>query len=79
MVFSSTVFMFAFLPTFLAIYFLLPWRSAKNVVLLIFSLIFYAWGEPIYVCLMIGSIILNWAFAIGISKCASGGGGVVFG
>lgn len=74
MVFSSTVFMFAFLPTFLAIYFLLPWRSAKNVVLLIFSLIFYAWGEPIYVCLMIGSIILNWAFAIGISKCASGGG-----
>ncbi len=68
MVFSSTIFLFAFLPLFFAIYFLVPWRPAKNVILLIFSLFFYAWGEPIYVFLMIGSIALNWAIGFIISK-----------
>ena len=42
----------------------MPWRPAKNVVLLLFSLLFYAWGEPIYVFLMIGSIIINWLMAL---------------
>lgn len=69
MVFSSTIFLFAFLPVFFIVYFILPWRAAKNVVLLMFSLFFYAWGEPIYVFLMIGSICLNWIVGLGISKC----------
>lgn len=73
MVFSSTIFLFAFLPTFLAIYFVTPWRPVRNVVLLCFSLLFYAWGEPVYVWLMIASIVLNWVFALGISKVSSSG------
>ena len=68
MVFSSSVFLFAFLPLFLAVYFIIPWRPAKNVVLLLFSLLFYAWGEPIYVFLMIGSIIVNWLMALVIDR-----------
>src|ERR1041385_1364832 len=60
MVFSSSVFLFYFLPFFLICYFLLP---SKNVLLLLFSLFFYAWGEGLYVVLMIASGIGNWAFA----------------
>lgn len=70
MVFSSVVFLFAFLPLFLAVYFLMPTRSAKNVVLLLFSLLFYAWGEPVYVFLMIGSILVNWCFAFALGKAS---------
>lgn len=72
MVFSSTIFLFAFLPVFLAVYFAMPKRNIKNVVLLAFSLVFYAWGEPVYVWLMIASICFNWAFGFLISK--NGGG-----
>lgn len=68
MVFSSVIFLFAFLPAFLAVYFIVPWRPARNVILLAFSLLFYAWGEPVYVWLMIASIALNWLFAWAISK-----------
>lgn len=74
MVFSSSVFLFAFLPLFLVVYFLAPRISIKNVVLLAFSLLFYAWGEPVYVFLMIGSIFINWAMALMIDKNRSGGG-----
>lgn len=69
MVFSSSIFLFAFLPLFLAVYFLMPKRAAKNIVLLAFSLLFYAWGEPVYVWLMILSIAFNWAFGYVISRC----------
>ncbi|NHM15568.1 MBOAT family protein [Eggerthellaceae bacterium zg-887] len=75
MVFSSTIFLFAFLPLFLAVYFAVPWRSVKNVVLLAFSLLFYAWGEPIYVWLMVGSIVANWGFALLMDRFGSGFGG----
>ncbi|MGB9368723.1 MAG: MBOAT family O-acyltransferase [Xanthobacteraceae bacterium] len=60
MVFSSSVFLFYFLPLFLICYFALPF---KNWVLLVFSLFFYAWGEGLYVLLMIASGIGNWAAA----------------
>lgn len=73
MVFSSSVFLFAFFPLFLAIYFVVPHRTAKNIILLIFSLLFYAWGEPVYVFLMIGSILVNWAFALVLEKLGGGG------
>jgi len=49
-----------FLPLFLLVYFLVPRRSAKNAVLFVASLLFYAWGEPFYVALMLLSILLNW-------------------
>lgn len=68
MVFSSTSFLLAFLPITLALYFLMPTRPLKNVLLLAVSLLFYVWGEPVYVFLMIASILANWAFAIAIDR-----------
>ena len=59
MVFSSLTFLFAFLPAVLVVYLLVP-RRFKNAVLFLFSLIFYAWGEPIYVVLMIFSTVLDY-------------------
>lgn len=68
MLFSSLPFIFLFLPLFFIAYFLCKKRYARNIVLLIFSLIFYAWGEPLYIFLMIFSIAFNYAFALMISK-----------
>ena len=59
MVFSSLTFLMLFLPSVLLIYFAVP-RQGKNAVLFIFSLLFYAWGEPIYVGLMIFSTVLDY-------------------
>lgn len=63
MVFSSVLFIFLFLPITLAGYFLIR-VELRNVFLLIMSLIFYAWGEPIYVFLILSSITLNYATGI---------------
>ena len=49
MVFSSITFLFFFLPVFIAIYFLTPTIWGKNSITLLFSLLFYAWGEPKFV------------------------------
>lgn len=54
MVFSSVLFLFRFLPVFLIAYFLVP-RRMKNIILFLGSLVFYAWGEPVYVILMLFS------------------------
>ena len=59
MVFSSLMFLFRFLPVVLVLYFLVP-RKIKNSVLFFASLIFYAWGEPIYVILMLFSTIVDY-------------------
>ena len=59
MLFSSITFLFLFLPIVLAVYYLVP-HKAKNIVLLIASLFFYAWGEPVYVILMMLSIAFNY-------------------
>jgi D-alanyl-lipoteichoic acid acyltransferase DltB (MBOAT superfamily) len=66
MVFSSTVFMFIFLPLVLLVYYnpFFKGRKFKNVVLLISSLLFYAWGEPVFVFVMCFSIVLNWKLCI---------------
>ena len=71
MVFSSSTFLLVFLPVFLAVYFILPWRTAKNIWLLCASLVFYAWGEPVYIVLMLCSIALNWALALWLQRTAS--------
>lgn len=60
MVFSSLIFLFVFLPLCLAVYYLIPSIRGKNIVLLLFSLVFYAWGEPVYVLLMIASSMFNY-------------------
>ena len=59
MVFSSIPFLFYFLVLFLALYYVVPFKL-KNYVLLVFSLLFYAWGEPIYVFLMMFSAGVDW-------------------
>lgn len=64
MVFASLNFIFLFFPVFLMVYFVLPYRAYRNFVLFIFSLIFYAWGEPVYVCVMVFSILLNYTVAL---------------
>lgn len=59
MLFSSIPFLYYFLPAVIAVYFAVP-RGAKNTVLLLFSLIFYGWGEPKLLFLMIFTILLFW-------------------
>lgn len=60
MVFSSLTFLCIFLPVVLALYYLLPTLRIRNVLLIAVSLLFYAYGEPVYVLLMIASIIINY-------------------
>lgn len=59
MVFSSLMFLFRFLPVVLVLYFLAP-RKIKNTILFLSSLVFYAWGEPVYVVLMLFSTIVDY-------------------
>lgn len=74
MVFSSAVFLFVFFPLMLVLYFLPGYKdpekdiAKKNVVLLIASLIFYAWGEPLYIVLMLISIFFNYNLGIDIEN-----------
>lgn len=83
MVFSDLFFLFAFIPAFALCYLLGAWvdrrylsdpavglrsHKAKNLALVIFSLIFYAWGEPVYVLLMLVSVLLNYLAGMGISR-----------
>ena len=68
MVFSSAVFLFYFFPAFLFLYYLLPW---KNAVLLLGSLLFYAWGEPRFVPLLMASALLNYGFGYAIAGAAA--------
>ena len=67
MLFSSITFLFAFLPVTLVIYYLVP-PKMKNVVMLIASLFFYAWGEPVYILLMILSILFNYFSGLDIAQ-----------
>lgn len=70
MLFASTVFLFEFLPATLLLYYLVlrKFRTAQNILLLIASLFFYAWGEPKCVLIMILSILMNYAFGLLVDK-----------
>ncbi|MFF2885442.1 MBOAT family O-acyltransferase [Paenibacillus sp. NPDC057967] len=63
MVFSSLLFLFIFLPAVLLVYHLSP-KRIRNVILLVASLIFYAWGEPIYIALMLFSTCTDYIFGL---------------
>ena len=67
MVFSSLLFLFRFLPAVLILYFLAP-RRWRNLVLLLFSLAFYAWGEPVYIILMLVSILVSYTGGILVDR-----------
>ncbi len=79
MIFPSFVFLLFFLPLLLILYYLVFRNNLKrqNILLLIFSLFFYAWGEPIFVFAMLVCIVINWAFGyicIADDKYLQGGG-----
>ncbi|GJM80530.1 hypothetical protein HMSSN139_30260 [Paenibacillus sp. HMSSN-139] len=67
MVFSSLIFLFQFLPATLIVYYLSP-PKLRNAVLLAASLVFYAWGEPFYVFVMLFSTLFNYAVGLMVEK-----------
>ena len=73
MLFASTVFIFEFLPAVLLLYYVVlrKFRTGQNILLLVASLLFYAWGEPKYVLIMILSIIVNYLFGLLVDKFRS--------
>ncbi|MBQ3404374.1 MAG: MBOAT family protein, partial [Oscillospiraceae bacterium] len=71
MVFSSTVFLCGFLPAVLIIYYLCP-LCVRNLFLLVASLIFYAWGEPVYVLIMLFTILFDYGAGLLIEKAEGG-------
>ena len=68
MLFSSNVFLFFYIPIVLALYYLSP-RKIRNLTLFVVSLVFYGWGEPVYVFLMVAVILLNYLFGGWIHWC----------
>ncbi len=72
MIFSSVTFLFIFLPVTLLLYYIVP-KKLKNVVLLLTSLVFYAWGEPVYVILMLYSILLNYSMGLLMDRFPNAG------
>lgn len=68
MLFSSLVFLWYFLPIVFVLYYIIPTITLKNLLLLIASLFFYAWGEPVYIILMVISIFLNYIFGLAVSQ-----------
>ena len=71
MIFSSAFFLFLFLPITYILYNICPNLKCKNFLLIIASLFFYAFGEPIYVFLMVGSILVNYFLAVLISNAST--------
>ena len=67
MIFSSLLFLFRFLPLVLILYFAFP-KKLRNLILLLVSLVFYAWGEPVYVILMIVSILISWSGGLAVDR-----------
>ena len=67
MVFSSLIFLFAYLPLTLLAYYVVP-RRWRNIVLFVLSLVFYGWGEPVYIILMVLSITTAYLFGFLIEK-----------
>ncbi len=74
MVFSSATFLFLFLPLTLLVYYnpLVRGRGFRNAFLFLASVAFYAWGEPVYVLLMLASIAVNWLFGLAIGAGKNG-------
>ena len=67
MLFSSIIFLSIFFPSLVFIYFIVR-KSFRNYILLIYSLMFYGWGEPRYLSVMLGIILINYLAAILIDK-----------
>lgn len=68
MVFSSLIFLYLFLPVLLIVYFISPNATYRIWVLIGFSYVFYAWGEPVWVVLLLLASLLGYVFALGIER-----------
>lgn len=68
MVFSSLLFLFRFLPAVLACYYILP-KKCRNLVLFLSSLVFYAWGEPVYIILILFSTLIDYCAGRAVAYC----------
>ena len=77
MVFSNLIFLYLFLPVCLIAYFFCPGIRAKNAVLILFSLIFYAWGEPFYIFLLLLSSLVNYVAGLLIENHRAHGKAIV--
>ncbi len=71
MYFSNIFFLYVFMPVLFLAYFIIKNNAYRRGVLVAFSLIFYAWGEPIYVFLMIGLVLADYLFGLGIKRTRS--------
>lgn len=85
MIFSSLIFLYLFLPLCLIAYGCIKPLKGKNIVLIIFSLAFYAWGEPVRICFLLLSAVINYFVGVGIGAVRSEklkklivGGGLVY-
>ncbi len=67
MVFSSLSFLFLFFPVTFLLHTVVPNWKFRNALLIITSLVFYAWGEPLYVLLLLFSVVVNWALALAVA------------
>ena len=72
MVFSSTLFLFLYLVITLALYYIVPLKL-RNLVLLVVSLIFYGWGEPVYIVIMFASIAIDYTHGMLVTRCKNKG------
>ena len=72
MVFSSLLFLFIYLPVILVVYYVAP-RKIRNLILFLGSLVFYAWGEPVYVCLMLFSTLVDFIHGLLVERFQSRG------
>ena len=72
MVFTSPTFLYAFLPLFLVAYFAMPGMVSRNAVFVVFSLLFYAWGEPVFVGVLLASIVVNWLAGMRLADLPAG-------
>ncbi len=68
MVFSSLFFLYLFLPLNLVFYYFAKTIKARNIVMLVFSLVFYAWGEPLYLLLLLFMAVCDWLISIYIGR-----------
>ena len=64
MVFSSMTFLWIFLPIVFVLSLVVRNIKVQNIILLIFSLLFYAWGEPAYLLILLASVIMNWGLGL---------------
>ena len=69
--FSSLLFIYIYLPVLILFYFIIKDNAWRRGLLILFSLVFYAWGEPVYVLLMLICVLVNYIFGLGIGRAKS--------